>query len=222
MEYEILRFGNEGHPVVVIDDFHPDPDALRDRAICLSYTAPNYAYPGLRAPFDPNYMAPAMAGLQQVLAGVFGLSKGVVLRECCASIVTTLPQDLSESQSIPHSDGSDPKQMALLHYIDSPDKGGTAFYRHIETGFESVTPDREVAYDAALNRQRDKGELPTGAYKTQSCRAFEKIGGVDGKYNRMVIYHGNGLHSGQINPDNDFCDDPSRARLTINTFLLGR
>jgi len=68
--------------------------------------------PGLRAQFDPNYMAPAMAQLKRILTEIFGLSDGVVLRECCASIVTCRPQDLSESQSIPHIDGADPMKIA--------------------------------------------------------------------------------------------------------------
>jgi len=222
MDYEVLRFGAEQNPVVIIDDFHPDPDRLRASAMALNYARPNPGFPGLRAQFDPNYMAPGMAQLKHILTAIFGLSDGVVLRECCASIVTCRPQDLSESQSIPHIDGADPMKIALLHYIDSPDKGGTGFYRHFETGFEAVTPDREQAYDLALNRQRDAGLLPKGQYKTESCDAFEKIGCVEGQYNRMVIYRGNILHSGDINPNNDFCDDPSRARLSINTFLLGR
>ena len=222
MDYEVLRFGAEQNPVVVIDDFHPDPDELRRAAIGLDYADRSTGFPGLRAPFDPNYMGPAMPGLQAVLTDVFGLSKGVILRECCASIVTVPPADLRPAQCMPHFDGADPKLMALLHYIDHPEKGGTGFYRHKATGFESVTPEREADYRAAIQTQREAGSLPSGRYMTQSGDLVEKIGSVEGRYNRMVLYRSNILHSGDINPENEFCDDPAKARLSINTFLLGR
>jgi len=222
MTYDVLTFGNEGNPVVIIDDFHPDPTALRNAAFELQYSSLTPGFPGLRAPFDPNYMGSAMPLLQKILVDVFGLTKGVVLSKCCASIVTLKPEELRPSQSIPHIDGSDPNQIALLHYIDMPEKGGTGFYRHKETGFEAITPQREPRYRDALRPMYERGSFSTGAYVTDTNNTFEKIGCVEGCYNRMAIYRGNNLHSGDINPENDFSEDPRKARLSINTFLIGR
>jgi len=222
MEYEVLRFGNEKNPVVIIDNFHPDPEALRRAAYGLEYSKLSTGFPGLRAPFDPNYMGQLMPLLQHILVEIFGLSKGVTLRECCASIVTIKPEDLSVSQCMPHIDGADPMQLALLHYIDAPAKGGTGFYRHKETGYEAITPEREATYFSKTQPGFEKGGFPKGAYITDSNAYYEKIGKIEGKYNRMAIYRGNLLHSGDINPENNFCEDPAKARLSINTFLQGR
>ena len=48
---------------------------------------------------------------------------------------------------------------------------------------------------------------------------IELIGEVEYRPNRMVIYPGNLLHSGLIQPDRDINDDPASGRLTANLFL---
>ncbi len=51
---------------------------------------------------------------------------------------------------------------------------------------------------------------------------FERIGHVEAKPNRMVIYRSYRLHSGDIPPDLPLHADPNTGRLTLNTFLQGR
>lgn len=222
MEYKILRFGQEQNPVVIIDNFFPYPQALREEAIGLTFEKVGAGFPGLRAPFNPNYMGGAMALLRKILVDVFGFKNGVVLEQCSASIVTLDPDQLSERQSIPHIDGTDPRKMALLHYIDSAEKGGTGFYRHAATRFEAITPERADHYYSELDDERKMGAFTRKGYITGSTAHFEKIGAIEPRFNRMAIYRGNLLHSGDINPKNVFSEDPSKARLSINTFLQGR
>jgi hypothetical protein len=55
-------------------------------------------------------------------------------------------------------------------------------------------------------------------------RDFERIHRVDAAFNRLLIYKGNTLHSGDIGERTVLSEDPRRGRLTINGFgrLLGR
>jgi hypothetical protein len=48
---------------------------------------------------------------------------------------------------------------------------------------------------------------------------FEKIGSVEGVFNRMVVYHKNLLHSGAIAESFVPDTDPRNGRLSINCFI---
>jgi hypothetical protein len=60
---------------------------------------------------------------------------------------------------------------------------------------------------------------PAEKYINASDDHYELIGEVEYRPNRMVIYPGNLLHSGLIQPDRDINDDPASGRLTANLFL---
>lgn len=79
-----------------------------------------------------------MLALSEVLVKIFGLSKGVSVQECFLSLTTTLPEQLVPLQRFPHVDGGDDGKIAILHYLCGVKQGGTAFYRHKSTGFETI------------------------------------------------------------------------------------
>jgi hypothetical protein len=108
-----------------------------------------------------------------------------------------------------------------MHYLDGPESGGTAFYRHRRTGFEAITPAREAAYAAALAEDaREYGPPPPG-YPMGDSAAYEQIGAVEARVDRLALYRGRQLHSGIIPDPAALSDDPARGRLTINMFLFG-
>jgi hypothetical protein len=136
--------------------------------------------------------------------------------------VTTRPADLTPIQRLPHFDGLEGERIALLHYLNGQDKGGTAFYRHRGTGFETITAERHAAYDAALHREVAQHGLPAPAYISGDTALYERIARFEARPNRALIYRGHLLHCAELPDDLDFTPDPRSARLTVNTFLWGQ
>ena len=218
----IGRIGHEREPIVIIDDFSSDPASLLEQAAALSYSQLGPHYPGVRSPARPAYLAERMDVLQKVLADVFGLARGADLVECNYSIVTTPPGALTPLQRLPHFDSTEPENIAVLHYMCAPSQGGTAFYRHRATGFETVSPSRLEDYTSVLEEEMDRRGIPDAGYMRDDTALFEQTYRIEAAFNRLVIYRGWSLHSAAIPPDLAFSPDPRTGRLTINTFLRAR
>jgi hypothetical protein len=218
----IGRIGHEREPIVVIDDFSSDPASLLEQAAELSYSPLGPHYPGIRSPAKAAYLAERMDVLQQVLSNVFGLKDGADLVECNYSIVTTPPAVLTPLQRLPHFDSTEPENIAVLHYMCPPSHGGTAFYRHRSTGFETVSPSRLEDYTSVLEEEIARHGMPGADYMRADTALFEQTYRVEAGFNRLVIYRGWSFHSGAIPQDFAFLPDPRAGRLTINTFLRAR
>lgn len=220
--FETLMFGTEREPVVVIDNFSADPDRLLAEARAATYGPGGHHYPGERAPAKAAYLQAQGKVLSDIITGVFGMVAGADLIECNFSVVTTHPADLTPIQRLPHFDGTAPNRLALLHYLCPPEAGGTSFYRHRATGFETITQERLATYDAQLRREVADQGLPPGEYFHGSQHQFERIGQIPAAYNRMVIYRGITLHSGDILQPERIGSGLETSRITVNTFLAGR
>lgn len=217
----IERIGQEGEPVIVIDDFVVDPDILRGKAEALTYATLGRHYPGLRAEVAPQDVADFLAPVQALIAEVFSFAGPAAVISAGYSIVTTRPAELTPIQRLPHFDGFEAERVALLHYLNGAEQGGTTFYRHRSTGFETITAERHAAYDSALHRDVARYGLPGPAYISGSTEIYEQIAAFDARPNRALLYRGNLLHCANLPADLDFTADPRRARLTVNTFLMG-
>jgi hypothetical protein len=218
----IGRIGHEREPIVIIDDFSSDPAGLVEAAAGKRYAPLGPHYPGVRAPADANYLGERMPVLQDVLTNVFGLAKGASLVECNYSLVTTRPEALRPIQRLPHFDSTDPGRIAVLHYLCAGAQGGTSFYRHRASGFETVSPSRMADYAGMIEAEVAKLGLPGADYLRGDTAQFEQTYRVEAVFNRLVIYRGWTLHSGTIPEGFGFSDDPRTGRLTINTFLQAR
>jgi len=218
--YSVERFGTEQAPVVIIDNFVSDPDNLKSKAQGLRFEKDGPYYPGLRAPADPAYLQEAVPLLSRILETEFKVARGTDLLGCTYSLVTTPPQDLSPKQRIPHFDGTDENIIAVLHFLCDETNGGTAFFRHNETGFESMTSRRLPDYNHSLERYAHYNGLPPARYFTGDTEQYKQIGTVNARYNRCIIYRGNSLHSGRIPKDLPLSASPATGRLTINSFLV--
>lgn len=218
----IGRIGHEAEPIVIIDEFSSDPQALVEQAAVQSYSALGPHYPGIRAPADANYLAERMPILQDVLTHVFGLAKGANLIECNYSLVTTPPEELRPIQRLPHFDSTDPGRIAVLHYLCPAEHGGTAFYRHRASGFETVSASRLEDYSGMIDQEVARRGIPAADYLRGDTAQFEQTYRVGALFNRLVIYRGWTLHSGLIPEGFGFDPAPRTGRLTINTFLQAR
>ncbi len=216
----IERIGRERQPVVVIDDLVPDPDRLRAAAEALDYRTMGRHYPGLRAEVAAADVAAYLAPITGLVADVFGCRGDIRLISAGYSIVTTRAFDLTPIQRLPHFDGLEPERIALLHYLDGAEKGGTAFYRHRSTGYETISADRHASYDRALRQDVAHHGLPAPAYIAGDTPLYERIATFAAKPNRALIYRGHLLHCADLPEQLDFTPDPRTARLTVNTFLM--
>ena len=221
-DFTVTYLGREMQPVVVIDDFSSDFVSLLQRSREATYGAAGTHYPGRRALANADYLSENMETLKEILTKVFEMPGGARLVECNFSMVTTPPSDLSIIQRLPHFDGANPGKLALLHYLRGPEYGGTSFYRHRATGYETITAGRIKSYDTCLQIELEKHGAPRAAYFNESNSQFELLNRIPSKENRMVIYRGNTLHSGNILKLDRISNDANLARITLNTFLQSR
>jgi len=210
--------GTEGVPVAVIDDFSPDPEALVEEAVRLTYQPLGAFYPGPRAPVGPAYFKGLNSVIAAVAKQVFGAADRIVCDRALYAISTTPPGDLSLAQRIPHIDNTEPGKLAIVHYLSRTDLGGTAFYRHRSTDFERITPDRHRAYLDALRADITAHGEPPAAYIEGDTALFEQTAAFEPAFNRALIYPGNLLHCACL-AGRALSPDPRVGRLTVASFL---
>jgi hypothetical protein len=223
---ELRRVGECQAPVVVIDDFSGNAEALVAVAETLApYEASGNYYPGLRRVIGEadgtanDYVDRTCQAAAQFIAGAFDVD-GFDLVEASFSMVTAKPGELNSAQRAPHFDSTDPMYFALLHYLQVPEGTGTAFYRQRSTGIELVS-DRNAS-TFITTAELETAVLPRDSgYIDGSNPFFEQIGAVDAVADRLIIYQGSLLHSGIIPAGMNLSPDPRIGRLTANFFLRG-
>ncbi len=213
----VHRHGSESFPIVVIDDFAPAPERFIDDAEFLDLRPMGEHYPGLRANVPRPLLAPLRAALAPLIAGVFGMTD-TRIEDALYSLVTIPPGDLKPIQRLPHFDGVEPDRLALLHYL-SGTPGGTAFYRHRSTGFESLSADRLPAYRAALDADLQHHGLPLPGYIGGNTAIYECVTAYQGLFNRALLYRGNLLHCADIPAGLALPASVRHGRFTVNSFL---
>ncbi|MEO8114944.1 MAG: DUF6445 family protein [Phenylobacterium sp.] len=222
LSHQVIRVGKEQAPVLVVDQFLSDPQALIDYAAThAAFTVQAGAfYPGQTAPIPPIYGFALKAFLGPLIREVFDLGASEVIKEKYDfSIITTPPERLHPLQRMPHIDNTDPSHFALLHYLGGPGHGGTSFYRHRATGFEVVDEQRHATYRQAIETELASLGPPPAGYILGDDPRFERIATFDGVFNRLLIYRGRSLHSADIGSDYGFDGDPRTGRLTANSFF---
>lgn len=220
-QFRVHAHGDETQPVVVIDDFAPDPHALREDATFLSFSRIGAHYPGVRALVPEAVLHPFITALAPIVREVFGLGDLSIV-DSFYSVVTTPPSDLAPIQRLPHFDEVSPTRLALLHYLSSDERSGTAFFRQRSTGYESVDAARLPAYRAALANDLARHGLPGAGYIGADSPVFERVARHRACFNRAILYRSNTLHCADMPSDMSFSPDPYDGRLTVNTFLDAR
>jgi Family of unknown function (DUF6445) len=213
--------GAERSPVLVFDNFAADPRALVNHAASLAPFPPAQQtyYPGVRAPVPMAFVRAVQAYLDPALRAVFGLGdQRVVSGGWEFSVVTQPPETLTLRQRLPHIDSTHPGNLALLLYLAPEAHGGTSFYRHRATGFETLSEARYDAYEAALAADLAGQDEPIG-YICGDTPIFERIADYAPVFNRMIVYRSQGLHAASLTPGFVRDPDPRIGRLTLNLFF---
>lgn len=212
--------GAEKTPLLIIDNLVADPEALIDVAVRSNFTPYGRFFPGVRARAPMEYETFLRQVLTPYLKEHFALGeRELKFVMCHYSLVTTPANRLNMLQRIPHFDSVEPNGLASVHYLFKKDLGGTAFYRHRKTGYESIDLGRQESYFRSLEGENDGPNLPDAKYINGDTALYEQLLNVEACFNRLIIYPRNSLHSGSIGEN--FVPDPNPAtgRLSINTFI---
>ena len=223
LEMDILYIGHEQEPVIIVDNLLKMPEAVIDyaEAGCQFQRDVKDFYPGIRKPLAPVYAENVYQHLMDTLWTVFS-SKSTVnikLLSSVLSLATTAPEQLRPIQSVPHFDSYQPNMIAGVHYFCSPEHGGTSFYRHKKTGFETINAQRIQAYAPTLKEEVVNSSTGKFNYINGDTDIFERIACIDAKFNRAIFYRSNILHSGNISIDGERALFPRTGRLTANTLI---
>lgn len=224
-KYSVAHVGNERSPVLIVDNFLSDPGVLIDYAAthCEFDSVTDAFYPGVRAPIPQIYTFAVRSFLGDLISASLGLGASRVVKELATfSLATTPRAKLQVLQRLPHFDNTDDQQIAVLHYLCPTELGGTSFYRHRATGFETIRPHRLADYTQAVEAELKAHGPPPFEYITGDTTLFERIARFEAMPNRVLIYRSISLHSADIPQDFAFDSNPRSGRLTANTFFFFR
>lgn len=177
----------DGHfPYLTIDGIFADPLALREAALALPFSAGTAHYPGRVARFPDRDVSLTkflreLVGLvtREYLPRLPPLPGGDLLLEVRGvdtdfAITDMHPSELTAIQRKPHIDAV---PIFGLIYLNEEPRGGTLFFRK-----------QQQAVAAASGYPSRDDQL-------------EVCGYIEGRFNRLAIYPGFVLHSGEIKGD---------------------
>jgi hypothetical protein len=220
MRVQKRTLGNEGAPLLVIDNLVADPERLVARAERRAFDARSEYFPGPRTRAPAMYETFLESVLNPLLPEHFGIRPGRFRFPMCHySLVATPPQQLRFLQRVPHIDSVGTDGLATVLYLFHGRWGGTAFYRHRRTGFESIDKPRWETYFRQLEAESHGADAPAPGYINGDTALFEQIARVDAVFNRLLVYRQDSLHSACIDDDDVPPPDPRAGRLSINTFI---
>ena len=212
-------FSQENHVYIRVADFLEDPQTAIENASLQKFAKISPQYPGVRAALPDSVALAWLEALSPLLDTHFGEAAHGWEIQAWFSVVTSRPDELIPMQCLPHIDGTDPNQIAMMLYLNDTAHGGTSFFRHRSTGLSALTDETFPRYREALQKDVQQSGLPNRAYVTDGAPYFEKIHESEGGFNQAVFYRGNVLHSGVIDNDAPLPADPREGRLTINAFF---
>lgn len=221
-EFRLLKFeiGRERAPLIVVDNFVADPDELVEVAAGKVYSDQITYYPGVRAKAPLTYQQFVLGALRSAIAETFGPRPGALrFTDCHFSLVTTPPDKLAYLQRIPHVDSLSSAELAFVHYLFRADLGGTAFYRHRQSGFEFIDHSRIGEYQRQISAEQAGPDAPGAGYINGDTALYEQVGRQEGVFNRMLLYRRTSLHSGSLSAGFVPDSNPRTGRLSVNGFL---
>jgi hypothetical protein len=212
--------GAERQPLMIVDDVLADPQAMIDAAREARFYVPHHTnYPGINAPVPKSYYLTVITALRGPIEAAFGMSRTAYLSYFgFFALATVGASDAQPIQKIPHRDSPDPHRLAMVHYLCRGRFGGTGFFRHRNTGFESVDASRQARYESAARQEVDETPPGTISFIDARTRSYELIGHSEAMFNRLIVYRSHVLHSALL-ADGAGSADPTVGRLTANGFI---
>ncbi|MFD2165995.1 DUF6445 family protein [Thalassotalea euphylliae] len=217
--FSLEKVGKERIPILIMDDLFLSPQPL------LSYakkyqehflSATDY-YPGRKLTVDRTIFGDVLGKLTPILKHKLELDDDLKAEHAELAVTTTLPEKLKPIQMLPHFDSIGGKTFAFVYYCVDNSFGGTRFYRHLGTEFESMTSKRLPYYAPVIKQQAMTAKLHLSPqYNHQDNALFEVTSEVPFQQNRAIMYPSNCFHSGVISKLVAWQNDPLACRLTFN------
>jgi hypothetical protein len=171
--------------IIVVDDFYTNAKEVREFILSQDFCVRGN-YPGART------VSYANESIKWFLEQIVGRKITYWPREYNGSFQLTTESDVSWI----HRDAT---QWAAVLFLtpDAPVDGGTAFFRHRETGLEECGP--EIDAETAK-------KLDDDSYNADAWEIVDRIGN---KFNRLVVFRGKRSHSSMCH----FGTDKASGRL---------
>lgn len=217
---QLRTIGQEHNPLIVIDDLVLNADELVERAAATEWAPPKGTYyPGVNANLPPAYLRTLLPVLKPTFERAFGLSQTAPLVAYGFYALATWDLErFGPLQRIPHYDQVNPMALAMVHYLCKDQPGGTAFFRHDASGYESIDVRRRLGYMDQINAEIETGADQLTGFAGPETPNFSMIDQVEMRFNRAVLYRSNVLHCALFDGTN-LSDDPRTGRLTANSFF---
>lgn len=215
--------GRERTPVVVMDEVMEDVQPLITLASQWAVFSEERGagYPGQRAVLPSGYSRELLSLVEPVIRDVYSVESTSTM-QCFRqlfSMVTRPESELSVGQRVPHFDTRRPFYFAVMHYLNTGSFGGTGFFRHKPTSYECITEKRFPKFVEQAEAYVKENGMPPARYCRGSEGQFELMDSIEYRSNRLLIYPGNILHTGLIDPVRDLGSSPAKGRLTANIFV---
>jgi Family of unknown function (DUF6445) len=216
---QVLRIGQEGAPVLIIDDLLLNPDALFKNAQNQNFEPPSGTYyPGLNAPLPEQYLQNLGRAIRPSIYRAFEIGQEYKIETSGFFALTTIGlDDFGPWQKIPHYDLTFDGHFALVHYMAQNQTGGTGFFRHLPTGFEIINNERREKYLGQITNWIEENGKNLIDFAGEKTPQFEMFFKVPFKYNRAILYPANILHCALYDGTNQN-SNPKIGRLTANSF----
>lgn len=218
---EARFMGIDRRPLLIIDSVLRYPEQLVKYAVEHGqFRTPHGTsyYPGMNGVLPQNYGTTLLPALRPILEGVFFIPRDKpVSLDSYFGLATYDVKALKPEQCVPHFDSSNPFRVALIHFLFKKPYGGTAFFRHLPTMYESVAGERFKPYCAQVTQELETLVTPQAYVSTETPR-YSQIDYVEGIYNRLIAFSTTSLHSGILN-EVELSTDPDVGRLTANCFV---
>jgi hypothetical protein len=216
-----------GHACFVVDDVLVDPESLvawaaaqRDAFRAVDFNA----YPGTYLMLPASFNERLEEFFNRHMRAGFD-ARRLIQMHCRLAMVTLPPQALRPYQWLCHSDNfalepAHSIQASVLYLFKNPSLGGTSFYEPVRSTRETM---QLFADSAALGREAFSARYNIApGYMHGSNAYFKHIGSVAARFNRLIVYDGSVLHSGDIGSPEKLSADPLQGRITWNGFFTCR
>ena len=177
--------------LVVVDDFYPDPEAVRRKALALEYepSSSNYGYNGLRATIDARWR-------KKLLADVCALVDAPDAEDVGRSgeLKSLSRKQFRQKRSVVHYDLADWSGVLILS-PPTAHLGCTTFWRHKGLGLDGF---HDLAATSLVCRKRKctLADLATLVDEHSARpRHWEETSRVEHRFNRLILFRGNMFHA---------------------------
>ncbi|XQW86494.1 DUF6445 family protein [Thalassotalea piscium] len=219
----VESIGQDKTPIIVIDDYVENLEQLVNNVCDRSEFKPDEVtkYPGIRSPIPKGLVVEYLKPLMEILYKVYHFSDDLQPTpiDNYFSLLTTQPNELSAMQTWPHFDTPNPNLIAIIHYLNQAEHGGTAFFKHNKSGLDRIDDKKKDYYFKYAYDYFQSKKTKVFSYCDERHSEFTCYKRIAYKPNRLIIFPGQLLHSTLVDVERDINADPTKGRLTANMFV---